>query len=121
MFNLGMMEILVLGTLALIVIGPQQMPEVARSIARILNEFKRATGELTNSLYSVKRDTEESIQDAVNQIKDRAEDPFKVIQQVVNETKEEIKQGNEKINIESQTSDTKNNQGEAQGNHEQDS
>ncbi|MES2856079.1 MAG: twin-arginine translocase TatA/TatE family subunit [Bdellovibrionota bacterium] len=49
MFDIGFGEMLVLAAIALIAIGPKQLPEVARTVGRMLNEFKRATGDLTKS------------------------------------------------------------------------
>ena len=92
MFNLGMTEILVLGSLALIVIGPQQMPEVARSVARILNEFKRATGDLTSSLSRVRNETRESIQKVVDQATGDVESSFDIIKRMASETEGKIHQ-----------------------------
>ncbi len=46
MFDIGFSELLLLGAIALIFIGPKQLPEVARGIARFINELKRATGDL---------------------------------------------------------------------------
>ncbi|UOF00446.1 Sec-independent protein translocase subunit TatA/TatB [Bdellovibrio reynosensis] len=45
-----MSEIIVLGVLALIVIGPKELPELARSIGRFLNELKRTTNVLQDEL-----------------------------------------------------------------------
>jgi sec-independent protein translocase protein TatB len=56
MFNIGFSELLILGVIALIFIGPQQLPEVARTIGRLLNEWKRATGDLQNQFTSTLRD-----------------------------------------------------------------
>lgn len=50
MFGLGMSEILVLGILALILIGPDQLPEIARTIGKFLNELRRSTEGLTDDL-----------------------------------------------------------------------
>jgi sec-independent protein translocase protein TatB len=47
MFNIGFVELIVLAVIALIVIGPKQLPEIARVVGRTLNEVKRATEELT--------------------------------------------------------------------------
>lgn len=52
MFNVGFSELLILGVIALIFIGPQQLPEVARTVGRLLNEWKRATTDLQSSLTS---------------------------------------------------------------------
>lgn len=50
MFNLGFSELLILGIIALIFIGPKQLPEVARTIGRLLNEWKRATSDFQSTL-----------------------------------------------------------------------
>lgn len=44
MFGFSFGEMLLLGALALIIIGPKQLPEVARQVGRILNEIKRTAG-----------------------------------------------------------------------------
>jgi len=48
MFGLGMSEIIFLGVLALIVIGPKELPELARTLGRFINELKRSTNSLTD-------------------------------------------------------------------------
>ena len=48
--NLGFPELLVIFVVALIVFGPKKLPELGRSIGRGLNEFKRASNELKNTL-----------------------------------------------------------------------
>lgn len=58
MFNMGLQEMIVLGAIALLVIGPKQLPEVARVVGRMLNEFKRATGDLTSSIANVKNEAQ---------------------------------------------------------------
>lgn len=40
------------GVIALIFIGPHQLPELARTIGRMLNEFKRATSDFQSSMTS---------------------------------------------------------------------
>ncbi|MNS74457.1 Sec-independent protein translocase protein TatB [compost metagenome] len=50
MFGLGMSEIMFLAVLALIVIGPKQLPELARTLGRFLNELKRSTNVLSDEL-----------------------------------------------------------------------
>lgn len=50
MFGLGMSEIIFLGVLALIVIGPKELPELARTLGRFLNELKRSTNVLGDEL-----------------------------------------------------------------------
>jgi sec-independent protein translocase protein TatB len=50
MFNLGLSEMILIGIIALIFIGPKQLPEIARTIGRMLNELKRATDDITTSI-----------------------------------------------------------------------
>lgn len=50
MFGLGMSELLVLGILALILIGPKQLPEVARTLGRFINDLKRSAEGVSDEL-----------------------------------------------------------------------
>ncbi|MES3037832.1 MAG: twin-arginine translocase TatA/TatE family subunit [Bdellovibrionota bacterium] len=50
MFGLGVTEILVLAVLALVLIGPDQLPALARDLARFLNDLKRTTNDFTHDL-----------------------------------------------------------------------
>lgn len=50
MFGLSFGEILFLGALALVVVGPKQLPELARNLGRFMNDLKRATEGLTTDL-----------------------------------------------------------------------
>jgi Tat protein translocase TatB subunit len=43
MLGLSLPEILFLAILALVVIGPKQLPEVARTVGRFLNELRRTS------------------------------------------------------------------------------
>jgi Tat protein translocase TatB subunit len=50
MFGIGMPEMLLIMAIALIVIGPKKLPDLAKSLGRAFAEFKRATSELKDSL-----------------------------------------------------------------------
>ena len=50
MFGIGMPELLLILALALIVIGPKKLPDIARALGRGMAEFKRATEEFKNTL-----------------------------------------------------------------------
>jgi len=50
MFGIGMTEMLLIGALALIVLGPKKLPDLAKSLGKGFAEFKRATNELKNTM-----------------------------------------------------------------------
>ena len=50
MFGIGMPEMLLILAIALIVIGPKKLPDLAKSLGRAMREFKKATSELKGSL-----------------------------------------------------------------------
>ena len=50
MFGIGMPELLLVLAVALIVIGPKKLPDLARSLGRALGETKKATEDLKGSL-----------------------------------------------------------------------
>jgi Tat protein translocase TatB subunit len=50
MFGIGMPELLLILAVALIVLGPKRLPELARSLGRGLAEFKKSTEELKENL-----------------------------------------------------------------------
>lgn len=52
MFGLSLGHLLLLGIIVLIFVGPEQLPEVARTIARVLNELRRATADFQNQFTS---------------------------------------------------------------------
>jgi sec-independent protein translocase protein TatA len=50
MGSLGVPELLVIFVVILIFFGPKKLPEVGRSIGKTLNEFKKASNDLRNTL-----------------------------------------------------------------------
>lgn len=58
MFNLGLSEVVLIAVIALIFIGPKQLPEIARALGKTLNELKRASEDLTKSITNPKNFTE---------------------------------------------------------------
>lgn len=46
MFGIGFPELLLIAVIALVVIGPQRLPDLARALGRGFAEFRRATDEL---------------------------------------------------------------------------
>jgi Tat protein translocase TatB subunit len=50
MFNIGPFELIVILLVALIAVGPKKLPELARTLARTIQEFKAATNDLRSNL-----------------------------------------------------------------------
>ena len=75
MFGIGMPEMLLILAIALIVIGPKKLPDLAKSLGRAMREFKKATNEfketmqIDNELSDVKKafdDINDDVKDAVD-------------------------------------------------------
>jgi len=50
MFGIGMPELILIAVVALIVLGPKRLPDLAKSMGRAVREFKKATSELKETL-----------------------------------------------------------------------
>lgn len=78
MFDIGFLEIMVVLIIALLVIGPERMPEVARKIGQFVGKMRRF-------VQSVKEDSQ--MQDTINDFKNAVnlEEEQKQINQIGNE------------------------------------
>jgi Tat protein translocase TatB subunit len=52
MLNVGPFELLVVLAVALIVVGPERLPELARSVGRVLRQFRDVQDEVRNMVSS---------------------------------------------------------------------
>lgn len=65
MFGIGTPELLVILIVALIVLGPKRLPEVAKALGKGLAELRRATSGLTDELQNARTMLEHEAQAAV--------------------------------------------------------
>ncbi len=71
MFGLGMPEILLILAIALIIIGPAKLPELAKTLGRAMGEFKRSAQDFKRSI-----DMETTLKD-INPLDDEVKNNFK--------------------------------------------
>ena len=84
--SIGMPELLIILTLALIIFGPRKLPELGRSLGRSLGEFKRASNELRNTLDEEIRIEEERVPPAASERPSRRQAAASVTDESQDET-----------------------------------
>ena len=70
MFGIGMPVMIIILVIALIVIGPHKLPELAKSLGKGLAEFKKASEGFQRSVQEEANKAENSVKDPVPQVKD---------------------------------------------------
>lgn len=65
MFGIGLPELIIIMVIALIIIGPSKLPDLARALGKGMAEFKKATQEIKDSL-----EVDQDFQDIRNDLND---------------------------------------------------
>jgi Tat protein translocase TatB subunit len=68
MFGIGMPELLVIAVIALLVVGPKKLPDIAKALGKGLSEFRKVTEEATDTIKETLKTDE--IKKDMNDIKD---------------------------------------------------
>lgn len=97
MFDISAGEFLVIGSIALIAIGPKELPGVLRSVGQTVGKLKRMAGEFRQQFDDAMREADlheaqKSVQDAVNTASAATSfNPISTIRNEIKSTVEEMK------------------------------
>jgi len=65
MFGIGMQELIIIAIIALIIVGPKKLPDLAKTLGKGFSEFKRATDGMTDDLKETLKEDEKRDDDGL--------------------------------------------------------
>ncbi len=68
MFDIGFGEMILLAAIALIAIGPKQLPDVARAVGKLIGEFKRTVGDVTSTMANARSETDKALRQVSDEL-----------------------------------------------------
>lgn len=92
MFDIGFSELLIIAVVALLVIGPERLPKVARTAGHLFGRLQRYVND-------VKSDIQRELElDELKKLRSQFEDAARSVEQSVNEVGREINAATEDLN-----------------------
>ncbi|HBY95499.1 MAG TPA: twin-arginine translocase subunit TatB, partial [Chloroflexi bacterium] len=92
-FNIGLGEMVVIFVIALIIFGPERLPEIGRQAGKMLREFRKMTSEVTTQ---VQRELE-LIEEPVREVQTIATDASNQARREVERLQEPVKEARETL------------------------
>ena len=71
MFNIGITEMLIIGVIALLILGPKGLPDFAKTIGKVLREFKKTSNDFKRT---ISQEIEDAGGDEIRDIKEVTDD-----------------------------------------------
>jgi len=69
MFGIGMQELIIIAIIALLIVGPKKLPDLAKTLGKGFNEFKRATDGITDDIKeTIKEDKKQDDEEWKNSL-----------------------------------------------------
>ncbi len=107
MFDVSFSELMLIGVIALIVIGPERLPKVARTVGHLLGRAQRYVsevksdiqreidlkeiGDIKNQMQDAARSVETSMRSSVSDLKAAVTEPTDSLRQALDEAREAVK------------------------------
>lgn len=112
MFDVSFSELLMIGVIALIVIGPERLPKVARTIGHLVGRAQRYVSDVKTDIQR-EMDLDEisslksQLQDAANTIKETVKTTGDDLRKPVDEAQSALKEASESLKAATTTESTK--------------
>ena len=98
MFGLGMTEMIVIGGIALLVVGPKDLPKVFKGIAAVMKQIRKLTREFQGAVNDMIRESD--LDDLRKEAQDlRASiDPTSEIREAMQEVEDDVRETSKSVN-----------------------
>ncbi len=104
MFDISFTELLIIGIVALVVIGPEKLPKVARTVGHLLgraqryvNDVKRDIKQEMDGVDSLK-DLKKEMEDAARSVKDSVDNTTRALRNPLEEAQEAMRKAEASVN-----------------------